>query len=147
MDTFFIREVSARYTKKSKKRIGISNAQDIASFVRSKIKDNTKEHFVLLSLDASHHVASYSIISVGTANYCPVHPREVFQMAILSGAVAIAVAHNHPSGDVKPSESDHKITRQLKEAGEILGIRVLDHVVVGDKNYHSFLEHGPVKYL
>lgn len=147
MENTFIREVSARYKKTQKPKFGISDAKDVADFVRTKvIKDNTKEHFVVLSLDASHKVASYSIVSVGTANYSVVHPREVFQIAILSGAVAIIVAHNHPSGEVKPSDADHQVTKKLKEAGELLGIKVLDHVIVGDDSYHSFVQHGPVIY-
>lgn len=147
METVFIREVSARYSKTRRKKFGISKAKDVADFVRSKVlKDNTKEHFILLSLDASHKVISYSVISVGTANYSVVHPREVFQVAILSGAVAIIVAHNHPSGSSLPSDADHEVTKKLKDAGEVLGIKVLDHVIIGDVSHHSFLENGPVTF-
>lgn len=148
MDTYFIREVSARYDTSSRERFSIGNAKNVAEFIRSEvIRNNTKEHFIILSLDAAHQVATYSIISVGTANYSVVHPREVFQAAILSGAVAIIVAHNHPSGDVRPSQADRDITKRLKEAGELLNIKVLDHVIVSDHDYYSFQEHGAGIYL
>ncbi len=142
MQTSFIREVSARYKTKKAKPFPITNSHDVAKFIRRQIKDNTKEHFVLLSLNAAHHVIAYSIISVGSADSAQVHPREVFQTAILAGSIAIIVAHNHPSGEVLPSQSDRRITERLREAGELLGIKVLDHVIVSDTAYHSFLEHG-----
>ena len=148
METHFIREVSARYDITGKTRFAVSRASDVVEFIRNQaIRDNTKEHFIILSLDAAHQVATYSIISIGTANYSVVHPREVFQAAILSGAVAIIISHNHPSGEVKPSPADHEVTKKLKEAGELLNIKVLDHIIVSDHDYYSFQEHGAGIYL
>jgi DNA repair protein RadC len=143
METRFIREVSARYSNTRRQKFAISDGSDVVRFIRTKvIKDNTKEHFIILSLDSARNVASYSVVSVGTTNFSIVHPREVFQMAILSGAIGIIVAHNHPSGRAKPSYADRQVTKRLKQAGEILGIRVLDHVIVTEDDYHSFQEEG-----
>jgi DNA repair protein RadC len=90
-----------------------------------------KEVFVAFFLDSKNRVISREVVSVGTLNMCLVHPREVFRTAISRNANSVIVAHNHPSGDPDPSDEDHKVTDQLVEAGKIVGIEVLDHVVVG----------------
>ena len=116
---------------------------DVAAFIRSVLTDNSREHFVALYLDAAHCVVSYSLIAIGTADRCVVQPREIFQRAILSGAVAIIVAHNHPSGDPTPSAEDVYVTRQLVEAGKLLSIDVLDHLVIGHSGgWLSLKERG-----
>jgi len=127
----FIREVRANYQQTSM-LFTIKGPNDVADFVRSVLTDNSREHCVALYLDGAHQVVSYSIISIGTANMSVVHPREVFQRAILAGAVSIIIAHNHPSGVLTPSDEDHKVTKRLKDAGEILGIKLLDHLIVTD---------------
>jgi len=81
-------------------------------------------------------------VSEGSLNQSIVHPREVFAPAVRESAAAVIFVHNHPSGDPSPSREDREITRRLKEAGELLGIRVLDHVIVGDGSYYSFTESG-----
>ena len=116
----------------------IVSAADVAIFVRSILTDNSREHFVAMYLDSLHQVAAYSIVSIGTANMAPVAPREVFQRAILSGAIAIVVAHNHPSGSPHPSDEDRAVTKRLHESGNLLGIRLLDHVIVADVSHYSF---------
>ncbi|MDZ4851053.1 MAG: JAB domain-containing protein [Pirellulaceae bacterium] len=83
---------------------------------------------------------SSSIVSIGSANQAAVTPREIFQRAILSGATAITISHNHPSGDTTPSEADVAVTKRLKECGLILGITVLDHVIVTDTSHYSLRE-------
>ena len=90
--------------------------------------------------DGSHCVVSYSIITIGIANQSLVHPREVFQRAILIGATAVVVAHNHPSGSLVPSQEDISVTNRLKEAGTLLGIQLLDHVIVSDFAFKSLRE-------
>ena len=90
--------------------------------------------------DASHCVVAYSIITIGIANQTLIHPREVFQRAILIGATALVVAHNHPSGSVEPSQEDISVTNRLKEAGTLLGIQLLDHVIVSDFKFKSLRE-------
>jgi len=128
----FIREVRATYQQTAARPFAISGPDDVADFVRSILTDNSREHFIALYLDGAHQVASYSIVSIGTANASMVHPREVFQRAIRAGAVSIIIAHNHPSGVLTPSDEDHKVTQRLKEAGDILGIKLLDYLIVTD---------------
>ena len=128
----FIREVRANYQQTASMFFTIKGPNDVADFVRSVLTDNSREHCVALYLDGAHQVVSYSIISIGTANMAVVHPREVFQRAILAGAISIIIAHNHPSGVLTPSDEDHKVTKRLKDAGEILGIKLLDHLIVTD---------------
>ena len=94
-------------------------------------------------LDSRHRILGITEISRGTLTASLVHPREVFKAAILANAAAIIVAHNHPSGDVTPSSEDDKVTKRLREAGKVMGIRVLDHVIVGPMGgSHSYLEMG-----
>ncbi len=97
---------------------------------------------MVLLLDGRHRVMSESQISQGTLTASLVHPREVFCEAVRSAAAAIVLIHNHPSGDPTPSAEDLEVTRRLVSAGEVLGIRVVDHVVVAEHGYHSFEENG-----
>jgi DNA repair protein RadC len=136
----FIREVRVNYVATTTKPFRISGPDDVANFVRSILIDNSREHFVALYLDGSHRVASYAIVSIGSANQAAVHPREVFQRAVLVGATAIAIAHNHPSGDITPSNADREVTVKIRDAGKILGITVLDHVIITDMAQHSLRE-------
>jgi len=101
----------------------------------------TKEYFFTLHLDGKNRISCIDCVSVGSLNQSIVHPREVFKTALLSSAAAIVLVHNHPSGDPTCSREDREITRRLKEAGELLGIRVIDHVIVGE-SYFSFVEQG-----
>ena len=136
----FIREIRATYHMTETQPFIIQGPDHVAQFVRSILTDNSREHFVALYLDGAHQVASYSIVSIGTANSAVAHPREVFQRAILAGAVSIIIAHNHPSGVLTPSDEDHKVTQRLKDAGEILGIKLLDHLIVSDAACVSIID-------
>jgi DNA repair protein RadC len=102
----------------------------------------TKEHFITLHLDGKNRIMCMDRVSIGSLNQSIVHPREVFKTALLSNAAAIICVHQHPSGDPNPSSEDLSITKRLKEAGELMGIRVLDHIVVGHEDYISFVEKG-----
>lgn len=102
----------------------------------------TKEHFLTLHLDGKNRIICLDRVAVGSLNQCVVHAREVFKSALLSSASALILAHNHPSGDPGPSSEDISITRRLKEAGELIGIKVLDHIIIGDGQYVSFVEKG-----
>lgn len=126
----FIREVQVNYRSTQQTKRSVREKDDVADFVREVLVDNSREHFVALYLDAVHQVSCYSIISTGTANRCLAEPREIFQRAIVAGAVAVIVAHNHPSGDLTASDADVRVTERLRKAGECLGIPVLDHVIV-----------------
>ena len=105
------------------------------------LRRETKEHFVVLHLDGKNRIVCIDHISLGSLNQSIVHPREVFKTALLSSAAALILIHNHPTGDPSPSREDMEITRRLKEAGELLGITVLDHIVIGER-YLSFSESG-----
>lgn len=105
-------------------------------------RDRRKEYFTTLLLDGKNRIIRESQVSEGSLNQSIVHPREVFISAVKESAAAVILVHNHPSGDPAPSREDREITRRLKEAGEILGIRVLDHIIIGDGRYFSFVEAG-----
>jgi len=106
------------------------------------IREHKKEHFIIFYLDSRNREIQKEIISVGTLNANLVHPREVFEPAVKNLAAQIIVAHNHPSGQTDPSEEDLTITKRLIEAGKLLGIEVLDHVIVAQKEFSSFKEKG-----
>lgn len=106
------------------------------------LRDRRKEHFVMFFLDARNQKISREVISVGTLTMSVVHPREVFEPAIARSAAQIILAHNHPSGDASPSQEDVRITSQLVQAGRILGIEVVDHVVVSSAGYRSMKACG-----
>jgi DNA repair protein RadC len=106
--------------------------------------DRKQEHFLCVSLNGSNEVMAVRVISVGLVNKTHVHPREVFADSITERASAVIVAHNHPSGKVEPSKEDIEITRQLKSAGEILGIKLLDHIIFNRTSYYSLLEKNEI---
>lgn len=101
-----------------------------------------QEHFIVLLLDGAHQIKNLKLISIGLANKTLVHPREVFAPAIEERATAIIIAHNHPSGNLEPSDDDITTTSRLWKAGMLLGIEVLDHIIFSTKQYLSFKEAG-----
>ncbi len=107
-----------------------------------RFRDRRKEYFLILLLDGKNRILREVQISEGSLNQSIVHPREVFNPAVRESAAAVILVHNHPSGDPTPSREDLEISRRLKEAGELLGIRVLDHIIIGDNAYVSFVERG-----
>jgi DNA repair protein RadC len=128
-----IREAVVQY-RGPRRKAGESmrSPADVARFIRGVVGNDAREHFVTLMLDGRHRPIGYQCVSVGTATASLVHPREVFQTAIGLGAVALIVAHNHPSGDPEPSAEDVVLTRRLAAAGQLLGIEILDHLVIGE---------------
>lgn len=138
----YVREVTAKYIGPRRKAIKIGGPEDAAKFISSVLKDQAREHFVAVYLDGAHNIASYSVVSTGSANSAPVHPREVFQGAVLVGACALIVGHNHPSGELRPSDEDRAVTNRLVEAGKLLGMCLLDHLIVSESGYFSFQEMG-----
>ena len=119
----------------------IKQSADILPLI-SYLGNHKQEHFICISLNGAAEVIATRVISVGLANLAPVHPREVFADPIVDRASAIIVAHNHPSGSLRPSKADLRITEQLKAAGSVLGIQVLDHIIFNLEGYYSFVEHG-----
>lgn len=120
----------------------VSTPAEAASVFASIMGEEAVEVFGFLSLTTRHHLIAYHQISRGGIDRTPVSPREVFQMALLSHAAAIVIGHNHPSGDPSPSSDDVALTWKLTQAGELIGVSVLDHVIVGDHRYYSFKEGG-----
>lgn len=114
----------------------ILSPQDVWNELKD-IRDNKKEHFVVFFLDSRNQEIKREIISVGSLNASLVHPREVFEPAVRHLAAQVIVAHNHPSGDPKPTQEDIILTKRIIEAGKIMGIEVIDHVIVSNKNFRS----------
>jgi len=126
-----------------KKYNSITSPEELYKIISSKITNFAKEHFYVISLDIRNNFIGIDEISVGTLTASLVHPRETFESAIKRHAAQIIIAHNHPSGETDPSEDDLKITKRLVDAGKIMGIEVLDHIIITQKGYMSFKE----KYL
>jgi DNA repair protein RadC len=124
-----------------KETVKITCARDVLPLVAD-ITGKQQEYFVCISLNGANEVIEKRIVTIGLLDKSPVHPREVFADVIADRAAAVIFVHNHTSGELQPSEADLNIHRQLTEAGKILGIRVLDHVIVTRKGYYSFQEAG-----
>ena len=135
-----VREQSKGYSR-PKLRQKISSADDAYKHL-SEYHDLEREHFIAITLDGDSRVIDTRVISIGTINQSLVHPREVYKPAIQDGAVAIIIAHNHPSGQVQPSIEDRRITKRLKEVGSIIGIELLDHLILTVNGYTSFRDEG-----
>jgi len=108
-------------------------------------KNAEKEQFILITLNGNHRPISVSIVSIGLVNQTIVHPREVFIRAIKDNASAIIICHNHPSGNLYPSPGDNKITEMIYDAGELIGIKVLDHIIFSENGYASLRKDGYFK--
>ena len=118
------------------------SSKDVANLLRAYLKDTDREHFVVFFCDQKNRITGVHTVSMGSLTASIVHPREVFKGAILAQAAAILCGHNHPSGDVQPSREDRALTTRLYEAGKLLGIQVLDHIIIGHNNYFSFADEG-----
>jgi DNA repair protein RadC len=118
---------------------GIFTPSQVAEQCRS-FRKAKKEHFVVFFLDTHHTIIGKEKVSIGTLNSSLVHPRECFRTAILKNCAAVILAHNHPSGNVKPSDDDIAVTKRLTDAGKLLGIEVLDHIIVAGSSYKSLKE-------
>ena len=123
------------------KGVCVTSPDSILRFV-GHYAQKKQEHFICITLNGASELISVHVISIGILNRAEVHPREVFAEAIKDRAAAIIVAHNHPSHDVQPSKADREVTQRLRQAGELLGIPVLDHVIFNQSRYYSFRESG-----
>jgi DNA repair protein RadC len=133
-------ELGRRYAGLSSKKV--QTAADVYPLVQH-YADRKQEQFISVSLNGAHEVLAVRVVSVGILNRTIVHPREVFGDPLSDRAAAVIVCHNHPSGQLEPSEEDRNITRRLSEAGELLGISLLDHLILSPKGgYFSFVESG-----
>jgi DNA repair protein RadC len=136
--TAYLREVTIRYRGARWRTMpAVHHPHDAVAFARRILRDDVREHFIAIYLENRHRPIAYQVVSIGTANQSLAHPREVFQPAIAVGATALVLLHDHPSGD-------REVTQRLAQAGELLGIRVLDHIVfTTDGAYYSFAESSP----
>lgn len=123
-------------------KLSIRTPEDVVNQVRARLKGRKREHLLSLLLDTRNRLLGLPTVSIGSLDSSIVHPREVFKKAISASAASVILVHNHPSGDPQPSDDDIKITRRLVEAGKIMGIEVLDHVIVGDGAYISMKNTG-----
>ena len=149
--TMRLRELTIRYTVKKDdagqavavgRRVG--SPKECAAAFALVLQDQSSEVFAILCLSTKHRIIGYHEVSRGTLDTALVHPREVFKAVILANAAAIILAHNHPSGDPTPSVADVTLTERLVKAGRLLGIAVLDHIVIGDGAWVSFMELGRI---
>lgn len=120
----------------------VKTPEDVAALVKGRLQDKKKEYFLAVLLDTRNQLIKTAEISIGSLDSSIVHPREVFKEAISASAAAVIFVHNHPSGDTEASEDDIRLTKRLAEAGEILGIDVLDHVIIGGKAFRSLKREG-----
>ena len=123
--------------------VKITEAKDVLPLI-DRITNKQQEYFICISLNGANEVIENRTVTVGLLDRSQVHPREVFADVITDRAASVIFAHNHPSGALEPSNSDLKIQEQLTEAGRILGIKVLDHIIISKKGYYSFQENGLV---
>ena len=132
-------------TERKRKITGVATAANVlhAILAAESDIDQNKEHFWVLGLNIKNVIQYVELVSLGTLNTCPVHPREVYRFAITKGVAAVIVGHNHPSGVLDPSKEDAKIQRRLSESGELLGIKLLDFIILSPRgDYWSYADHA-----
>lgn len=120
----------------------VSRPEDAAALVVDALRGRDREHCVLAGLDTKHRLLALRTISIGSVAHTLMGPREIYREALLVGASAIVVAHNHPSGDPEPSDDDRRVTARLASAGATIGVELLDHLVVGDPEWVSLARRG-----
>jgi len=140
MQLLAVSELGKRIRLKEKRKEKIKTAKDVFCLFEEKLKYEKQEFFYVILLNTKNNILSIQKISQGILDASIIHPREIFKPAIRNSASRIILIHNHPSGDPTPSEEDLDITKKLKESGELIGIEVLDHVIIGDGRYWSWVE-------
>ena len=133
-------ELNKRHSYSKLQGKPIITAKDVFEYCSPKLSNLDREQFIILHLDAKNRIIKDDVVSIGALTGTIAHPREVFKSAIKESAHSVILVHNHPSGDPTPSDEDLKMTERLFEAGEILGIKVLDHVIVGKEEWYSLKE-------
>ncbi len=135
--------ITYRRTETDLPATALRNSKDVTNALRELIPDGPQERFVAVALDARNRISAWSTVAMGDATSCSVDVGIAFRWAILAGATRVIFSHNHPSGDCTPSRDDDEITVRLVKAGELLGVAVLDHVVLGDyETYYSYCDSG-----
>lgn len=130
------------YATDTSEPVAIRSPREAANLFIPSLRYVDKEHFMAAHLNTKNQIIAVETVSVGTLNASLVHPRELFKTAVKNSSAALIVAHNHPSGDPEPSKEDLQLTRRIKQAGELMGIEVLDHVIVGGERFVSMKERG-----
>jgi DNA repair protein RadC len=139
-------ELGRRYQKPSLTGASFCSSQDVAVYYQPRMKDLKKEMFRCILLNTKNKIIREEVVSIGSLSASIVHPRDTFKAAIRESAAAVIFIHNHPSGDIKPSQEDILLTRRLVQAGEVLGIQVLDHIIIGDGDHFSFRDNGMMQH-
>lgn len=138
-------ELSKRISaSKGESKMKITSPKDVTNILMEEMRYLKKEYFKIILLDTKNQIISINDISVGSLNSSIVHPREVFNVAIKRSSASIILVHNHPSGDPAPSKEDINVTKRLNQCGDIIGIKVLDHIIIGDGNYISLKEKSVI---
>ena len=140
-DGYYVAELTRRHYR-GKAPKPVRGPDDVVALIGRKLRAESREHFLVLLLNARHECVAVETVSIGSLNASIVHPREVFRPAVVASAASIIVAHNHPSGDPEPSEEDIAITRRLAQVGELLGICLLDHCVIARRGVVSLRARG-----
>lgn len=140
MQLLAMSELGKRYNQEKNSVKKITCAEDVFKLFHTRLKDKKQEHFYLIMLNTQNNIIGEQLISTGILDASIIDPREVFKPAIRNSASRVILVHNHPSGDPQPSEEDTEITERLFDAGELLNIKVLDHIIIGKDNYYSFRE-------
>lgn len=136
-------EMAKRMSKyEARQKLSFTSPESIADYFMEQMRHLKREEVRILLFDGKHGMIGESVISVGTVNYAPSSPREVYLEALKAQAVYVILVHNHPSGNPTPSRQDFKLTKRMEEAGNILGIELSDHIIIGDHSYYSFREEG-----
>ena len=142
---YTVGEVELTYKPKFKSQHKLASSEDAYKYILPTYKEGTicyKEYFKVLFLNQANQVLGYTLISEGGLTETSVDVRVILQAALLTNSVAIILAHNHPSGNVRPSQEDMRLTRQVKDAAQFMRIKVLDHLILTDAGYYSFADEG-----
>ncbi|MDD3453771.1 MAG: DNA repair protein RadC [Bacilli bacterium] len=126
-------------------KLKVNDASIIFDYYKQKIGEKFQEHFYAIYLDNNKKIIKEKLLYIGTINFSVVHPREIFKEAYLLSASAIICVHNHPSGNIIPSKQDMDLTNKLVQIGELLGIKICDHIIIGKNKYYSFFENSDIK--
>ncbi len=139
-------ELGKRIFKKkvSKDKVKLTESKDIYNYMKYLLENKDQEYFYCIYVNTKKEVIERKLLFMGTINRSMVHPREIFKYAYLNSASGIICVHNHPSGDVTPSKADIMLTRDLDEIGTTTGIPIVDHVIIGDNKYYSFIDDGKI---
>ncbi len=130
-------EINKRKKQNENKVQKIRNAEDVFNYFREELENKKKEYFYALLLDSKNKIIKKELVSIGTLDSSLVHPREIFKGAIKNSAASIILVHNHPSGDPEPSQQDIEVTKEIVKAGQVLNIKVLDHVIIGKNRWSN----------